>query len=281
MSSASLDGIVGCDGAASGYGECRFAHNDETAIHFHMIGQGPPLVLLHGFPEFWGVWGELAAQLASDFTVVMPDTRGCNLSTALHDVADYHADRLAGDILAVIKQIGAVQVICVAHDLGGLAAWALAKLSPRSLAGLVLISAPHPADVIAARAKAADETYLDRILHSDGGHLRETEARLFWCQEPVLRHRLRQAMVRSAPDALFAPYRANLNHGCSWASPATFEGPALCIWGGADPHVAPVLMESAMARLADGQSLVLADHGHFLHHTAPLDLAGAIRSFGL
>lgn len=270
-----------CDGAQLGFGQCRFAYNQGVRLHFHVRGEGPMVVLLHGFPEFWGVWCDVADQLSDNFTLVMPDMRGCNLSAAPSELSLFTSPYLASDVMTVARSVGSNPFVCVAHDLAGLAAWAMPALYPDALAGLVLVSAPHPQDLATQHATAQEKTYLHRILEGDGGPLRKSAQRLFWCEEPLMRARLRRAMARSPADALFSPYRANLRQPLPafWAQ--TYEGHAMCIWGEEDPFVSPTLMQAATARMTNAQVRSLSHFGHFLPHLGSAMLAKTITDFVL
>ena len=88
-------------------------------MHYIEAGDGPPLVLLHGFPEFWyGWWRQIAPLAAAGFRVVAPDLRGYNLSSKPDGVAPYDAGELAADIYGLIQERGAERAPVVGHDWG-------------------------------------------------------------------------------------------------------------------------------------------------------------------
>src|SRR5215218_9933796 len=79
-----------------------------VSLHYVEAGEGPLVVLLHGFPEFWYGWRHQIPALAErGFRVVAPDMRGYNLSTRPRGVAAYDAELLAGDIRELIRERGA------------------------------------------------------------------------------------------------------------------------------------------------------------------------------
>src|SRR2546427_6014357 len=93
------DGIV----LREGYAEV----GDDTTLHYVEAGEGPLVLLLHGFPEFWFGWRRQIAPLAAaGFRVVAPDTRGYNLSSRPEGVEDYAVDRLPADTRRVIRHLG-------------------------------------------------------------------------------------------------------------------------------------------------------------------------------
>jgi pimeloyl-ACP methyl ester carboxylesterase len=106
---------------------------------------GPLLVLLHGFPEFWYEWHKhLPALAAARFCVWAPDQRGYNTSDKPPQVRDYTLDHLAADVIGLIDAAGRERAIVVGHDWGGAVAWWLASNQPERLEKLVIINVPHP-----------------------------------------------------------------------------------------------------------------------------------------
>src|SRR6187397_618370 len=80
-----------------------YAEVGDVRLHYVEAGDGPLIVLLHGFPEFWYGWRlQIAPLAAAGFRVVAPDLRGYNLSSKPADLAAYTADRLADDIPGLI-----------------------------------------------------------------------------------------------------------------------------------------------------------------------------------
>lgn len=92
----------------------------EVTLHVACQGQGPTIILLHGFPEFWYGWNPILEALAQHFRVIMPDQRGYNLSSKPQDVDAYRVSRLAADIEALINVVSPEGVAAVVgHDWGG------------------------------------------------------------------------------------------------------------------------------------------------------------------
>jgi alpha-beta hydrolase superfamily lysophospholipase len=85
-----------------------FAELDEVRLHYVEVGDGPLVVLLHGFPEFWFGWRlQIPALAAAGFRVVAPDLRGYNLSSRPEGVAAYDTDKMAADVRDLIRERGA------------------------------------------------------------------------------------------------------------------------------------------------------------------------------
>src|SRR6478735_2370052 len=97
-----------------------YAAVGDQSLHYVEAGDGPLIVLLHGFPEFWFGWRLQIASLAeAGFRVVAPDTRGYNLSSKPEGFEAYAVDLLAADIRALIGELGAESALLVGHDWGG------------------------------------------------------------------------------------------------------------------------------------------------------------------
>lgn len=131
---------------AYGIGASRFADVNGVRLHYVTRGEGPLVVLLHGFPEFWYAWRHQVAPLAdAGFTVVAPDMRGYARSSKPRGVESYHVDTLADDIAALVAHLGHATADVVGHDWGGVVAWHLAGAHPAVVRRLAVLNAPHPA----------------------------------------------------------------------------------------------------------------------------------------
>ena len=122
-----------------------YAEIGDVRLHYVEAGDGPLVLLLHGFPEFWYGWRQQIEPLAAaGFRVVAPDMRGYNLSSAPSEVAAYETDRLTADIRGLIQERGAESAMLVGHDWGGSVAWATAMSHPEVVDRLAILNAAHP-----------------------------------------------------------------------------------------------------------------------------------------
>jgi pimeloyl-ACP methyl ester carboxylesterase len=122
-------------------------HRDVSANgirqHLAECGQGPLVVLAHGFPEFWWSWRHQLVGLAdAGFRVVAVDLRGYGDSDK--PPRGYDLWTLAGDLAGLVRALGEREATVIGHDWGGLVAWTLAALHPRLVRSLVLLNSPHP-----------------------------------------------------------------------------------------------------------------------------------------
>lgn len=117
-------------------------------------GDGPLVILLHGFPDSWRVWRRQIAPLAeAGFRVAAPNLRGYPGSFRPGDIAAYRIDRLAADVLALADALGRDRFNLVGHDWGGLVAWRTAQQGGARIERLAILDAPHPAVMPAQMAR--------------------------------------------------------------------------------------------------------------------------------
>lgn len=117
-----------------------------NGLRFHAVtqGEGPLVVLLHGFPQFWYAWRHQIPALATRFRVVVPDLRGYGDSDKPPNVSDYAIDKLARDVVEMIRACGAERAHVVGHDWGGGIAWTVAMRHPEVVDRLAVLNCPHP-----------------------------------------------------------------------------------------------------------------------------------------
>jgi pimeloyl-ACP methyl ester carboxylesterase len=105
-------------------------------------GQGPAVILLHGFGDTGDMWVPLAARLVADHTVVVPDLRGMGLSS--HPEGGYQKVAQARDLAAILDQLGVKDAALVTHDIGNMVGYALAALYPQRITKWAVMDAPLP-----------------------------------------------------------------------------------------------------------------------------------------
>jgi len=125
--------------------EHRYVTTNGVRLHCAVEGEGPLVVLLHGFPECWYSWRHQIAALAPRFRVVAPDLRGYNDSDKPPGVAAYALPELVADVRGLIDALGEREAVIVGHDWGGAVAWTFAMEHPEATRRLVVMNCPHPA----------------------------------------------------------------------------------------------------------------------------------------
>ncbi|MHC5594958.1 MAG: alpha/beta fold hydrolase [Nostoc sp.] len=114
-------------------------------LHYVTQGEGPLMLMLHGFPEFWYSWRHQIPEFAQDFKVVAIDLRGYNDSDKPTEQSAYIMDEFLKDVEGVIKALGYQKCVLVGHDWGAGIAWNFAYTHPEMVERLIILNLPHPA----------------------------------------------------------------------------------------------------------------------------------------
>jgi pimeloyl-ACP methyl ester carboxylesterase len=264
--------------------------DDGATIHVRAGGHGPAVVLIHGFGDTGDMWAPLAAELARDHIVVVPDLRGMGLSS--HPADGYDKRTQAADIRAVLTQLGIVRAAIVGHDIGTMVAYAYAARYPDKTEKLVVMDAPIPGippwdDIVrnpllwhfsfggpdAERLVAGRERiYLDRFWNELAGDPSKIDEAT----------RVHYATLYARPGAMraaFAQFRSfPTDVADNKASMATkLAMPVLAI-GGEKSFGATeaVVMRNSATNVTE---VVIPDAGHWLMEEQPAATITAIRTF--
>lgn len=118
-------------------------------LELHVVFAGPadgkPVVLLHGYPEFWYAWrGPMAVLAEAGFRVIVPDQRGYNRSEKPANVDAYRLNHLVGDVVGLADALGYEKISLAGHDWGGLVSWWTLILHPDRIEKFAIINKSHP-----------------------------------------------------------------------------------------------------------------------------------------
>lgn len=148
----------------------RTVEVNDIKLHIAEKGEGPLILLLHGFPELWYSWRHQILDLSSlGYHVVAPDLRGYGDSEAPTSISAYSCVNVVGDIVGLINVLGAEEAFVVAHDWGAIVAWYLCLFRPERVKAFVCLSVPfmprnpHMKPVEAMRAQFGDDYYICRF----------------------------------------------------------------------------------------------------------------------
>ena len=123
----------------------NYAEVGEVMLHYVTAGKGPPVVLLHGWPQTWYEWRHVIPALTKDHTVIAPDMRG--LGDSSRPLEGYDKKTVANDIWRLVSErLGLTSLFLVGHDWGGPTAFALAAAHPEAIRRLVIIDVVIPGD---------------------------------------------------------------------------------------------------------------------------------------
>lgn len=267
-----------------------FVTTNGVRLHYVEAGQGPLVLLLHGFPECWYSWRHQIPALArAGYRAVAVDLRGYNLSDKPAGVDAYTADKLAADVAGLIPSLGAERAHVVGHDWGGGIAWFFAMLYPERLKRLAILNVPHPLQFMKAlRSSPAQMAKSWYIFFFQLPWLPEWmfRARNYRALRQTFRHdplrkgafteadidQMVQAFAQpGAATATINWYRAMFRRGPSFLKGKVrpIEAPVLIIWGEHDRYIRNFLAEPDPKLVPHCRVERLADASHWVQVDRP------------
>jgi pimeloyl-ACP methyl ester carboxylesterase len=261
-----------------------------ATIHVRVGGQGPGVVLIHGFGDTGDMWAPLAADLARDHTVVVPDLRGMGLSS--QPSGGYDKRTQAADIRSVLTKLGIDRSAIVGHDIGTMVAYAYAARYPEKTEKLIVMDAPVPGippwdSIVRAPAlwhfdfggpdaerlvKGRERIYLDRFWNEFAGDRTKID-------EATRRHYAKLYARPGAMRAAFAQFNSiRQDAEDNKAGMATKLGMPVLAIGGEKSFGAneAVVMRNAATNVTE---LVVPGAGHWLMEEARSTTVTAVREF--
>ncbi len=227
-----------------------------NGLSFHVVdtGTGPPVLLLHGFPDSSHLWRhQVPALVGAGFRAIAPDLRGFGQSDKPQAVEGYALPTLLSDVTGMLDALGVERVHVVGHDWGAVMAWMMAIFVPQRVDRLVVLSVGHPAVFGQLPVEQREKSWYMLLFQFQGiaEELLQADHWRLLCD--LLRgqgdfERYVEDLAR--PGALTAAlnwYRANVAPGSQLAPPAGFppvQAPTLGLWSSGDNH----LIEEGMTR---------------------------------
>jgi pimeloyl-ACP methyl ester carboxylesterase len=258
------------------------AEIDGVGIEYEVTGEGPPVILLHGFPDSGRVWRHQVTALSeAGFRVIVPDLRGYGRSDKPADREAYSMRLLIGDVLAVLSDAGAERAHVVGHDWGAAIAWVLAAYAGDRVDRFVALSVGHPATMRARGYEQHQKSWYmllflfpgvaEEWLTADGW----AEFRR-WGGHPDGDQVIRDLEADGSLTPGLNYYRANIDPR-SFARPRTqlppIEAPTMGVWSSHDMALTEAQMVNSSAGVAGPWRYERIDGaGHWLQLEAPDEL---------
>lgn len=268
-------------------------HEDVTTndITLHVVKAGPedgePVILLHGFPEFWYGWRhQIPALTDAGYRVWVPDQRGYNTSEKPPSVEAYATDELARDAIGLIEATGSAQARVVGHDWGAAVLWYLLLTHPDRIERAVVANVPHPAAFDAFMPGSPRQLLkswyifffqLPRL--PEWTFSRDDWRGLRWfidtSNQPETfseTHLDRYREAWSQPGAFTAMinwYRAIFQADAPDPPTMRVEPETLLIWGAKDAYLHRDMAPASAAYLENGGLEVIEDATHWVQHERP------------
>jgi pimeloyl-ACP methyl ester carboxylesterase len=266
--------------------QLRISSTPPVAVHVDVAGEGPPVVLLHGFPGSGRSWDRVASALSATHTVVVPDLLGFGRSSRPRELSELRADAQARAVLAALDALGIERAALVGHDFGGPVALSLLAARPERVTHLALSATnafpdtpvPFPLSLLSVplvgriaphvlfctpslramvtRGVGRPRVRLDAASHvGDRSQARATKA--------IFRDALTNLAARYGPLADVLP---------------TIAVPSLVAWGDRDPFF-PVAQGARTAGAIPGARFVVYEGaGHFVPEERPDELVEDLRA---
>jgi epoxide hydrolase 4 len=278
--------------------ETLYFQNASVRLHAVAAGpeDGPVVVLLHGFPEFWYSWHKQIEPLAAaGFRVIVPDQRGYNLSSKPRGVAAYALTELVSDVIAIADELGQQNIFLAGHDWGAAVAWSTALLHPQRIAKLAVINVPHPSVMRRYMMTRPRQTlrswyifffqlpYLPEAVFS-AFNFRIGTSSLLHSSRPGTFPADDLAQYRTAwsqPGALTAMinwYRALFRFRAKFPD-RTVRIPARILWGERDDFLLPEMAQESLRYCANPELFTFVDATHWLHHEEPARVSELLIDF--
>ena len=274
----------------------RFVDTGEVRLHAVVGGEGPPLLLIHGWPGSWYYWRLVMPALARDFEVVAVDQRGIGLSDKPEE--GYDAGTLARDFVGLMDALGHEQFAAIGVDTGMLIGYALAADHPDRVVRLAVGEAFLPA-ITPPVPLTLPDAIVDRLWHIPFNQLRETNEKLVRGREDIFfgaefsasagTNKLAEDTVKyyvdglaSSPEALHGSFQLYRAFGQTALQNeerknSRLSQPVLGI-GGAESSGS--MAADTMKLVADDvQTLVIPGAGHWVAEQAPDELVAALTEF--
>lgn len=279
-----------------------WTHRDIPAngSRFHIVeaGDGPAVVLLHGFPMFWWTWRhQLTALADAGYRAIAMDLRGYGGSD--HTPHGYDPRTMAADVAGVIRGLGESSATVIGHGWGGVIAWTMPVLEPEATDAIVAIGAPHPRVMRRAALRWSQGRKLgyavslqlpfapERTFSRDDGarvdaFLREWSADASWVDEASATVRsafMRWPTAHTALESGRWAFRSMLRSdglGYFSAMDAPIDVDVLHLHGAADPMILPRSCIGSERYVVGRYDFATVPGGHFTQEESPAELTAAL-----
>ena len=275
----------------------RHADCNGVRIHYAEAGDGPPVLLLHGWPQHHYMWRKVIEELRGTYRLIAPDLRGFGWSEAPGH--GYDADTFASDQIALLDALGIEKARVIGHDWGGWTTFLLGLRHPERFERLMVCNAPHPWPRMTPRTGLAQlprawygfivaSPWIGRRLHM------KTDFIIRALKGSAPRGTFDDAELASYADSFRDPRRADAAVGLYRyylkQSERGFRGkgiegdnglsvPTLLLFGRKDLAISPRLVADGWQSHADDMTVEFADAGHFIVNEEPDLVAAHARAF--
>jgi pimeloyl-ACP methyl ester carboxylesterase len=256
--------------------------NNGVGIEYEVTGDGPPVVLLHGFPDSGRLWRhQVPALTEAGFKVIVPDMRGYGRSDKPMGVDAYRMDVLVGDVLAVMDAAGAQRAHVVGHDWGAGVAWATALMAADRVEHLVALSVGHPATFLTEGFEQHEKSWYILLFQFSGvaeKWLSKDDWANFraWIAHPDADAVVAELEANGSLTPSLNYYRANMRPDFFLQRPLDLpqiDAPTMGVWSSEDPALTEGQMIRSASNVAGPWRYERLDGtGHWMQLEAPSEV---------
>lgn len=283
------------------YPQIEETYIETNGVRLHVVLAGPPngspVVLLHGFPEFWRGWIHQVGPLAAaGLRVIVPDQRGYNLSSVPRAVAAYRQEELVKDVVGLLDVFGYPGCYLAGHDWGAAVAWQAALTVPERVIKLAILNVPHPA-VMSAFLKRNPRQVLkswyiaffqvpglaDWLVRLGGyqpglAALRRTSRPGTFSQDDLAAYRT--AWTNSGGmTGMIHWYRAAVRYPAPKPKSWSLSMPVLLQWGARDAFLSHQMADASLGYCPQGRLICYEDATHWVQHEEAQAVSQALVDF--
>jgi pimeloyl-ACP methyl ester carboxylesterase len=265
------------------------AYNGEVELSVRVTGEGPTLLLLHGWPDTGELWSEVVPDLvAGGYRVAVADLRGCGLSSKPVETSSYQMHHLVTDVRCIIDALDVERVTLIGHDWGAALAWAATSHLVDRVETLVALSVGHPTAFYGAGIAQQMRSWYMLLFSQEGlgeAFLRKNdyEAIRRWTGHPRAEATIAELERDSQMSAHLRWYRANVPMDSFVVDPPVLspvQAPVLGVWSSGDFALTERQMTRSQDFCVHGFTYVRLDGvGHWIPLEAPHELSREILKF--
>lgn len=263
-----------------------YIQTNGITLHTALAGpeDGPLVIMLHGFPEFWYGWKHQIEPLASrGYRVVVPDQRGYNLSDKPEEIGQYRLDLLRDDITGLIDHFGRQKAIIIGHDWGGAVAWHLTATKPEYVYKLIAINIPHPKAMPRIMMRNPQQwvrsSYMAFFQLPDLPEKTLSADEFNWMKKAIAQTGKPEAFseeeLEKYKEAWLQPgaltgmlnwYRALRKGSLTQTPGGMIQVPVRIFWGLGDQFLSKELAKESLKFCEDGNLAFIGESTHWVHH---------------
>lgn len=266
----------------------HFFSSNGVKIHYHLYGQGPPLIFVHGHPDNEMTFSEQIDEFSTDHTVILPTLRGYPPSDVPLDEDAYQGHIMAGDMVALLDHLKINKAVFAGGDVGGITVQILAFLHPNRVLGLVIFNTPILGTMMHLIHHDKEQQELSRYsleyINHEPGDKYDFDHVVRTIPDANYRAKIRDYLQKSPEWGMFYFFRKNFpsppyGHDVDTTS-MHYSMPCCIIWGMQEPYFSDKMLDGFYKWFDLSVRVVtLPNAGHWLWREDPRKVNAELRSW--